>query len=199
VLFQLSFHKRQTVNMKNFTMQYSSTSRFFISVLPLVLSLFVFLGNSSANTPVGVNTAVVLTGTTYYVSPSGNDINPGTMALPFATIQKAIATATSGDAIVVEAGTYNGPITVNKKLDINGAGIGATIVQATGGTAFTYMADASGSGPTDRAKLRNMTVEWIRKGPPRRPARELLYHRECKVRWLYHLWYSHQQYLRLYE
>jgi hypothetical protein len=150
--------------MKNFTMQYSSTLRFFMSVLPLVLSLFVFLGNSSANTPVGVSTAVVLTGNTFYVSPSGNDSNPGTMASPFATIQAAIAAATSGDAISVAAGTYNGPITVNKKLDINGAGIGSTIVQATDGTAFTYMAAASGSGAADRAKLRNMTVSGSGKG-----------------------------------
>ena len=76
---------------------------------------------------------------------TGNDSNPGTLALPFKTIQAAIAAASPGDAIEVASGTYTGPIIVNKKLEINGGGIGNTIVQASGGTAFTYLAAASGS------------------------------------------------------
>lgn len=151
--------------MKNFTMQYSSSSRLTVSVLSVFLSFFVFLGASSANTPTGVSSSVLLTGTTYYVNDAtGNDNNPGTLALPFKTIQIAILEASSGDAIQVASGTYTGPITVNKKLDINGDGIGSTIVQASGGTAFTYMAAGSGSGASDRAKLRNMTISGSGKG-----------------------------------
>ncbi|MFN7832853.1 MAG: DUF1565 domain-containing protein, partial [Bacteroidota bacterium] len=127
--------------MKNFTMQYSSSSRLLTSVLPVFLSLFVFLGTGLAKTPTGVYPAEFLTGTTYHVNDAtGNDGNPGTFASPFKTIQAAIAAASSGDAIQVASGTYTGPITVSKKLDINGDGIGSTIVQASGGTAFTYMA-----------------------------------------------------------
>jgi hypothetical protein len=146
------FINGKTVNMKNFTMQYSSSSRLTVSVLSVFLSFFVFLGASSANTPTGVSSSVLLTGTTYYVNDAtGNDNNPGTLALPFKTIQIAILEASSGDAIQVASGTYTGPITVNKKLDINGDGIGSTIVQASGGTAFTYMAAGSGSGARRRA------------------------------------------------
>lgn len=151
--------------MKNFTMQYFSSSRFSASVLSVFLSFFVFLGTSTANTPTGYSTSVFLVGTTYYVSDAtGNDSNPGTLALPFKTIQAAIAAASPGDAIEVASGTYTGPIIVNKKLEINGGGIGNTIVQASGGTAFTYLAAASGSGASDRAKLLNMTISGSGKG-----------------------------------
>lgn len=43
---------------------------------------------------------------TYYVSPSGDDRNPGTSAEPFATIQKAADTVNPGDTVVVRDGTY---------------------------------------------------------------------------------------------
>jgi hypothetical protein len=42
--------------------------------------------------------------TTFYVDGSGNDSNPGTQALPFQTIQKAIDTVNSGDNVLVSAG-----------------------------------------------------------------------------------------------
>ena len=146
--------------MKNFTMQYSSFSHRFGSVSSALLMVLFSWSFVSANNPL----VAPLTGTTWYVSVSGNDANPGTSGSPFATIQAAVAAASSGDAIEVAAGTYNGPITVNKKLDINGAGMGSTIVQASGGTAFTYTASGSGSGASDRAKLRNLTVSGSDKG-----------------------------------
>jgi len=146
--------------MKNFTMQYFSTFHRLGSIPSVLLLVLVSWSFGSANNL----PATSLTGTTWYVSTTGNDSNPGTSGSPFATIQAAVAAASSGDAIVVDAGTYNGPITVNKKLDINGDGIGSTIVQATGGTAFTYTAAGSGSGSSDRAKLRNLTISGSGKG-----------------------------------
>lgn len=52
----------------------------------------------------------------YYVSPSGNDSNPGTLAAPFATIPKAIAVAAAGDSIYLRGGThaYSSTITIAK-------------------------------------------------------------------------------------
>ena len=45
--------------------------------------------------------------TVYYVSPGGNDANAGTSwAASFATLQKALSTASSGNQIWVAAGTY---------------------------------------------------------------------------------------------
>ena len=48
-----------------------------------------------------------LTSTAYYVSPNGNDGNPGTLAQPWKTIQKAVNTVRAGDTIYVRAGEYS--------------------------------------------------------------------------------------------
>ncbi len=42
----------------------------------------------------------------YYVSPTGSDSNPGTLAAPFATIQKGADTAVAGDTVWLRGGTY---------------------------------------------------------------------------------------------
>lgn len=43
----------------------------------------------------------------YYVSPSGNDSKPGTLAEPWLTIKKAIQTVTAGDTVYLRDGDYN--------------------------------------------------------------------------------------------
>jgi MYXO-CTERM domain-containing protein len=43
----------------------------------------------------------------YYVSPTGIDSNPGTLALPFATLQKGNNSASAGDTIWLRGGTYS--------------------------------------------------------------------------------------------
>lgn len=56
----------------------------------------------------------------YYVSSSGNDSNNGTSVLtPFKTLSKAITTASSGQTILVRAGTYN----LTSAIDINKASL----------------------------------------------------------------------------
>lgn len=57
--------------------------------------------------------------TTYYVSPSGNDANPGSEVKPFATIGKAAQVVVKGNTVIVKAGTYM---------------IGAPIMPANSGT-----------------------------------------------------------------
>lgn len=42
----------------------------------------------------------------YYVSPTGNDANPGTLELPFATVARAVSVAEPGNLIYVRGGTY---------------------------------------------------------------------------------------------
>lgn len=42
----------------------------------------------------------------YFVSPTGNDANPGTIDLPFATVTKAVSLANPGNLIYVRGGTY---------------------------------------------------------------------------------------------
>ncbi|HWE96269.1 MAG TPA: carbohydrate-binding protein [Tepidisphaeraceae bacterium] len=48
----------------------------------------------------------VLLSTSWFVSMSGSDANPGTLALPFATIQHAANLAHAGDVVNIRAGVY---------------------------------------------------------------------------------------------
>jgi parallel beta-helix repeat protein len=46
--------------------------------------------------------------TTYYVAPSGNDGNPGSLAQPWATLQHAADSVIAGDTVFVRSGSYTG-------------------------------------------------------------------------------------------
>jgi len=48
---------------------------------------------------------------TYYVAKSGNDMNSGTEAQPWLTIQKAADTLVAGDTVYIKAGTYQEMVT----------------------------------------------------------------------------------------
>ena len=47
-----------------------------------------------------------LLATAYYVAPTGNDANPGTIDQPWRTIQKAAQTLLAGETVYIRAGTY---------------------------------------------------------------------------------------------
>ena len=51
----------------------------------------------------------------YYVAPTGSDGSPGTLALPFQTIQKAASTAVAGDTVFVRAGIFRETDPVSKQ------------------------------------------------------------------------------------
>lgn len=60
-----------------------------------------------------------------YTSGTGSDINPGTAAQPFATIDTAVARASAGDTIYVDAGDYfEDSVYVIKSLTLRGAKAG---------------------------------------------------------------------------
>ena len=45
-------------------------------------------------------------GNTYYVSTTGDDLNPGTLQSPWRTIQHAVDSSAAGDTVFVRSGTY---------------------------------------------------------------------------------------------
>jgi hypothetical protein len=89
---------------------------------------------------------------TFFVSPSGNDLNPGTIDLPFKTIARGVALATAGDTILVRAGTHvmTGTLSISRSgtvaapfnlfafagerpvLDFSAAGTGSRGINLTG-------------------------------------------------------------------
>jgi hypothetical protein len=55
----------------------------------------------------GTQSGISVTGhATYYVSPTGSDSNPGTLASPFRTINHGVGVLHAGDIVYVRAGTY---------------------------------------------------------------------------------------------
>jgi parallel beta-helix repeat protein len=94
--------------------------------------------------------AVSSNAATWYVSPSGNDANAGSLSAPFRTITKGVSRLVPGDHLLVRGGTYNeavsiwnkygtaaAPITVsaypNEVAIIDGAGTTANGVVTIGG------------------------------------------------------------------
>ena len=47
-----------------------------------------------------------LSGSTYYISPDGNDSNPGTINQPFYSLSKAWTVVSAGDLVYMRGGTY---------------------------------------------------------------------------------------------
>src|SRR5690348_10262851 len=91
-------------------------------------------------------------GTTYYVSPTGSDANPGTGSAPFQTIQQAAKVINPGDTVIVRDGTYS-----------NAAAFGdgsSLVVVDRGGTSdswVTFIAENNGGAVMDG--LNNTTAE----------------------------------------
>lgn len=50
----------------------------------------------------------------YYVAPTGDDANPGTLAQPWRTIQHAANQLTPGDTVYIRAGTYHEHVNVTR-------------------------------------------------------------------------------------
>ena len=60
-------------------------------------------------------------GAEYFVSPDGNDKNPGTLKKQFRTIQKAVKSVKSGDICFIRGGRYEESIKIDnlKRLDFS--------------------------------------------------------------------------------
>jgi hypothetical protein len=65
----------------------------------------VTVANSDAASQVAA--AVAAANNTYYLSPTGNDNNPGTISSPFFSLNKAWSVIVPGDLVYLRGGTYN--------------------------------------------------------------------------------------------
>jgi hypothetical protein len=77
-------------------------------------------------------------GTTYYVSPSGNDKNLGTETQPWKTIQKAADTLVAGDTVYIKAGSYK------ERLLLKNSGSSGNYITYAAYTGDTVTIDGSG-------------------------------------------------------
>lgn len=98
------------------------------TIFSILLFFFSAVRSYAQNTP-----------TNYYVSPTGNDSNPGTESLPWKTLAKAASMATANTTVFIRQGTYNerlvpvnsgtadGPITFTsypgESVSIDGSGM----------------------------------------------------------------------------
>src|SRR5215212_3272210 len=71
----------------------------------LIMAIVMILGNI-------INTKAV--GRAYYVSPTGNDANPGTASAPFKTFAKANSVLTPGATLYIYSGIYNQPLRITE-------------------------------------------------------------------------------------
>ena len=79
----------------------------FAVVIVLSLAALPFISETAANAA------------NYYVSPTGNDSNLGTLTDPFASITKAQASASSGDTVYLRGGTYKNFTIANSDINYN--------------------------------------------------------------------------------
>ena len=82
--------------------------------------------------------------TDYYVSPSGNDGNTGSVGAPWQTLQYAVDQLQAGDVLHVGAGSYN------EKITLNVSGTAGNPIRITGGFPLPVI---DGSGLTSQNAL----------------------------------------------
>jgi hypothetical protein len=76
----------------------------------------------------------------FFVAPAGNDADPGTLAKPFATVQRAQAAAAPGDVVHVRGGTYAMAESQIARRERNHADITRLDKSGTPGHPITYQA-----------------------------------------------------------
>ncbi len=120
-----------------------------VRALGLSIAAWVVIGASSS-----------LAQSTYYVAvpaSGGNDVNPGSAAAPWATLQRAANQVVAGDEVIVSAGTYAG---FNLGLPHTGTQSAAITFRATPGVVVNIAA-VPFNGQTHRARINLDTVAYI--------------------------------------
>ncbi|MBN2388589.1 MAG: right-handed parallel beta-helix repeat-containing protein [Anaerolineales bacterium] len=104
--------------MRNVRISRIGVSLFLLVFLPATAGCLPAPGAIEALEPAGSTTAIATiriatsfptapASAVYYVSPNGDDANPGSEALPWRTIQKAAEMLAPGETVLIIAGTYS--------------------------------------------------------------------------------------------
>ena len=131
-----------------------------LTYILMTISTLLLASNSSAST--------------WYVGTNGNDSAAGSKTSPFATIQKAIGSATNGDVINVLPGTYQG--SGNRAITLSGkqitlqslSGPSNTIIDLQGNYAINADSSISNSTVIDGFTFKNgyysTSTDWRSEG-----------------------------------
>lgn len=111
--------------------------------------------------------AIPVFATDYYVSPAGNDSNPGTLKKPFATIMFAAQKAEAGDTVKILPGLYREEIEFSKK----GTGSAPITFQGTRDKSGKYLTiiEAPGVTPADWQKAPEIAPKVWKTAVQKRP------------------------------
>lgn len=107
-------------------------------------------------------------GSVLYVSPSGNDANPGTAAEPWRTLQHAAEQAAAGDTIIIQPGTYAGGIThttpgaAGRPITYRAASAGQTIIDGSGSARDAFFITAAPWVVVDGLRIQNADRAGLR-------------------------------------
>lgn len=99
-------------------------------------------GNTGSTGPTGLSGTALPTGNTLRVdSVYGNNTNAALSpySVPFLTITAALAAASAGQIVIVNAGTYNESITIPANVSLSGTGTQAVTIQLLGVVANTTL------------------------------------------------------------
>ena len=100
------------------------------------------------------------TGAVRYVSVSGSDANPGTQALPWRSITKALTAAVPGNRVLVRAGTYSGTAGAGPSIGT----LGPAVYASPKGTASAPISLEAfpGERPIIGAMISLPSAQWFR-------------------------------------
>ncbi len=103
----------------------------------------------------------------YYVHPTtGSDSNPGSLGLPFLSIERAVNASIAGDSVWLNAGLYTGQhntgLIIQRSITIRSvsASVGAAVISCGGrrDTSVVWNAGPGGSGSGGGGGLSGLTI-----------------------------------------
>jgi hypothetical protein len=106
--------------------------------------------------------SLVASAATYYVAPTGNNSNPGTLEQPFATLARGQQAAAAGDTVYLRGGNY--AFASNSAADgvlLNKSGSSGKLIKYWAYQAEIPIFDFSGMSAAARITGIRVTASWV--------------------------------------